>query len=174
MIRPLLVMPCSARKSRTLGLLPAGDRYDGPTWRTLRANRKGLELDVLVLSAAHGFIWEGTHIADYDRKLDAARADELAFDISAPWAREKAQAAPHVFLMGGGLYLDVMLEVLFGGSAAIMDAERVEFPTCAAERRPGIGEQMACLKEWLGRMRLLQQAAIYCSPTPIAWGEPSC
>lgn len=156
MTRPLLVMPCSARKSRTLGLIPAADRYDGPTWRTLRANRKGLELDVLVLSAAHGFIWEGTHIADYDRKLDARRADELAFDISAPWAREKALAAPHVFLMGGALYLGVMLEVLFSGTDAIMDKARVQFPTSAGDRRPGIGEQMASLKRWLHAMHFVQ------------------
>lgn len=156
MNRPLLVMPCSARKRPTPGLIPAADRYDGPTWRTLRANRKGLELDVLVLSAAHGFIWEGTHIADYDRKLDRRRADELAFDISAPWAREKALAAPHVFLMGGELYLGVMLEVLFSGAAAIMDKARVQFPTCDGDRRPGIGAQMASLKRWLHAMHFVQ------------------
>jgi hypothetical protein len=134
-------------------LIPARERYDGSPWRTLRANSAGLELDVLVLSAAHGFIYAETPIADYDRKLDARRADELAFDISAPWAREKALAASRVFLMGSYAYRAVMLEVLFSGTRAILDPARVWWPNDRGERLAGIGEQLADLKAWLNSIR---------------------
>lgn len=153
MSRPLLVMPCSARKSPAPGLIPARERYTGPAWRTLHANAGELALEVIVLSAAHGFIYAETPIATYDRKLDDRRADELMFDISAPWAREKALAAPQVFLMGSYAYRAVMMEVLFSGTRAILDPARVWWPHDRGERLPGIGEQVSDLKAWLNSIR---------------------
>src|SRR6185369_6280849 len=80
----LLILGCSATKRRDPGAMPAIERYDGPMWRTLRAALSEIRpVDrprVAVLSAEHGFIPSLMPIADYDRRMDRARAAELAAD----------------------------------------------------------------------------------------------
>ena len=82
----LLILACSATKRHDAGLLPALDRYDGPSYRTLRrfladqpAQRNAL--DVLILSAESGLIGGTTPIPDYDRRMDPVRAAELRLSV---------------------------------------------------------------------------------------------
>jgi hypothetical protein len=83
----LLILACSATKRHDPGLLPAVERYDGPSYRTLRrfladhSARCG-SLDLLILSAEFGLIGGATLVPDYDRRMDAARALELRASVT--------------------------------------------------------------------------------------------
>jgi hypothetical protein len=86
----LLILACSQRKRPDEGLLPAVERYDGPTFRVLRRFlREGISEppDVLILSAEHGLIPQDLPIAAYDRKMTPARARELRPQILAAHPR---------------------------------------------------------------------------------------
>ena len=81
----LLLISCSARKISTPETLPALDRYDGPTYRTLRKARyEGYipeHLDVLIISAKHGLIPCQHPVDDYDQVMTPERAEELRPEI---------------------------------------------------------------------------------------------
>jgi hypothetical protein len=80
--RRLLILSCSKRKRSGPDLLPAIERYDGPTFRVLRRflreqpGRAG-QLDVFVLSAAYGLIPGWSPINEYDQVMTPQRATEL-------------------------------------------------------------------------------------------------
>lgn len=78
----LLIIGCSERKTELLGLRPAIERYDGPTYRILRKmTREGTfpeSVDVLIISAKYGLIPWYELIEDYDQCMTAERAAELA------------------------------------------------------------------------------------------------
>lgn len=79
----LLVMACSATKKADDQLLPAIDRYDGPSYKTVRKWRANHEdqasgLDILILSAEFGLMNAlTTSIPTYDRRMTGDRANEL-------------------------------------------------------------------------------------------------
>lgn len=80
LVRRLLIVGCSNRKQSTSSLLPAIQRYDGPTFRVLRAylrRNEAPQLDVFVLSAEFGLIPAGQLVPAYDRKMTTERADQL-------------------------------------------------------------------------------------------------
>lgn len=84
----LLILACSATKRHDPVLLPAVERYDGPSYRTLRSfladhSEKRDALDILILSAEFGLIRGDTLIPDYDRRTDTARALELRVSVTA-------------------------------------------------------------------------------------------
>lgn len=81
-----LLLGCSRAKRHDSGLLPALERYDGPSFRVLRrylrANLIGdanseLVPDVYVLSAEFGLIPGDFPIPGYDRQMTVQRAVEL-------------------------------------------------------------------------------------------------
>ena len=78
----LLILACSATKRHDPGLLPAIERYDGPSYRTLRRYLAGDParrdaLDLLVLSAEFGLIRGERLIPTYDHRMDTQRAISL-------------------------------------------------------------------------------------------------
>lgn len=82
----LLVLACSQRKRAGVELLPAIERYDGPTFRVLRAflrdNPNPREHpNVFILSAAYGLIPAAQPISHYDQLMTAQRADELRIQV---------------------------------------------------------------------------------------------
>lgn len=144
-----LILACSATKNTVPGRLPALHRYDGPAWRTLRANVSPVEilhgyaeLAVYALSAEHGLIAAETWIADYDRRMTPARAKELE-PIVGRQLRE-LKLAGEIFVYGGADYRRAI-----GGACAYADGlpllERMTFT------RGGIGDQLGQLKAWLRR-----------------------
>jgi hypothetical protein len=106
----LLLVSCSATKRAGLSL-PALERYDGPKYRVLRrALADGIEpLTVRILSAAYGLIGPEHEIANYNLELMPKSAGVLA---RCPWRRGdivgQVERADDVFVMAGGLYLDVL------------------------------------------------------------------
>ncbi len=78
--RSLLIVSCSQRKRSDPGLLPAIDRYDGPTFRVLRRFLKeqpSPPLDIFILSARFGLIPHNQPIPYYDQRMTQLRAQEL-------------------------------------------------------------------------------------------------
>lgn len=76
----LLVIACSKRKRTDPGLLPAIERYDGPTFRLLRrflTQHSDMSSRIHVLSAEFGIIPCSHPIPIYDRRMTRARAREL-------------------------------------------------------------------------------------------------
>lgn len=157
----LLIMGCSQTKARKAGLMPAIERYQGPTWNTLRANMRGLPLEVIALSAEHGFIPAGAMIANYDRRLDRKRAGDILLHLSTPWVRDRVTRCPgRVFLMGGALYRETMIAAIGPALVARRQARGAIGWPVALNRQPGIGEQMAALNRWLRDLRERQPLSI--------------
>ena len=121
----LLVMSCSARKTITPGLVPAIERYDGPLYQTYRVwERAAPRSDhpaILILSAEYGLIPARGLIPAYDRKMDEARAAQLAAGgitetdytgLRMDTAGEEEPAFRSACFVGGKLYLGVMETLL--------------------------------------------------------------
>lgn len=78
----LLIMACSQRKRPDPGLLPAIERYDGPTFQVLRnfLLERPIEakyVETFILSANFGLISAYKPIPNYDYKMSSQRAYEL-------------------------------------------------------------------------------------------------
>lgn len=69
----LLILACSATKRHDEALMKALDRYDGPSFRTLRKALREMPEEqrptVLILSALYGLIPADELIADYDKRM---------------------------------------------------------------------------------------------------------
>lgn len=144
--RRLLIIACTATKRPDAGLLPAIDRYDGPSFRVLRrwqADHPDVadSLAVYVLSAEYGLIPASLPIADYNRRMTAARADELREPVQAALQQVlTGQTFAAAYLSGGQVYRRALGEPLprIGG-----------IPLETAPAGAGIGTQLAALKRWL-------------------------
>ena len=105
-----LVLSCSQAKRGDAGLLPAIERYDGPTFRVVRkfmreAPSELQDVDVFVLSAKYGLIAADKPVADYDQRMTAARARELRDRVLTAFQGRIAQAGfSEVFLSLGRDY----------------------------------------------------------------------
>lgn len=78
MIRRLLLISCSARKTDTPGKIPACERYDGQTFRVVRKalrERNLAGLDIKIISAKHGLIGWQTPIENYDLPMSRMLAE---------------------------------------------------------------------------------------------------
>lgn len=76
----LLAISCSQRKRSDPRLLPAIERYDGPSFRVLRRYLRERPTDppeILILSAEFGLIEADRPIPVYDRRMTLDRAGEL-------------------------------------------------------------------------------------------------
>ena len=98
--RRLILLACTATKRSEPDLLPAIERYDGPSFRTLRkwqaANPvEAQHLDVLILSARLGLIGADTLISNYNLRMNPARAVELRDTVSITLTGMLAQRGPY-------------------------------------------------------------------------------
>lgn len=137
--KQLLIIGCSARKLKSLGDIPAVARYDGPVFKVLRKflreYRWPKELSVAVLSAEYGLIGAMTPVADYDRKMDGGRAQELrpyVYKVLNQWK----SLHPRIDLVLGARYQEAIEEVVRGDQSVVL--------------RPGpIGQQLAHVRQLL-------------------------
>ena len=148
----LLIISCSQRKVRSPGLLPAIDRYDGPTYRTLRRfcpdGHPPLNLDVVIISAKYGFLRSKQLIENYDQRMTAKRADELRPQVQASLKtliQDKREcpfslgAYDQVFINLGKTYMRT-LEGFHWGLLSTLEASG------------GIGQKTSQMKAWLERI----------------------
>lgn len=139
----LLILSCSKAKSVTGQSVPAIDLYNGPAFRVLRryisSSDLSAELDIVILSAKHGFISSSKVIASYDQRM---RRDTVL-----PSATLRHQLAAFttgkryskVFVSLGADYVSRLpeLETVLAGHPSILIA------------KGRIGEKLHSLKEWL-------------------------
>lgn len=141
----LLILACSATKRHDIGLMPALDRYDGPSYRTLRrafadhpAQRDAPE--VLILSAEFGLITGATPIPDYDRQMDATRAAELRAPVGEALATYLADRRYDAALINLGRD--------YAPALAITDRVRLQLGVLTIASG-GIGTRLGQLRRWL-------------------------
>ena len=142
----LLIISCSQRKVESDEFLAAIDRYDGPTYRTLRKMRDaGIEpknVDVFIISAKHGLIPCQKPIDNYDLRMTPERADMLR-----PRVQDKLKSLmdtkrggyDQVFINLGKTYMRT-LEGFHWGLVSTMEATG------------GIGLKTQQMKVWLQRL----------------------
>ena len=148
--RHFLVMACSQSKaSQSAGHGPAMYVYDGPAWRTLRAWVKRhpvtaqTKLAVFALSAEYGLISAMGDVADsYDRKMDEARALELA---ACPEQRRRGRECfegreVDLLFFGSGLYAGVLDELV---------PDDLMYRRAGEGNGRGIGDMLGELRAWL-------------------------
>lgn len=132
--RRLLILSCSMTKRSGPKWMPARDRYDGPLWRTLRhVDPSEQKARVAILSAHYGFRDANMDIEQYEARMTPEIAAAMKMGgLGTRWPRPKTvrrvmpsgeHAGEHiasmtrygrepfvdVCLVGGALYLDVML-----------------------------------------------------------------
>ena len=144
--RRLLILSCSQRKRSDSNLLPAIERYDGPTFwvlrRFMREQPEGAgQLDIFVLSSAYGLIPVKRPIAEYDQVMTPQRATELHDEVLAAFASLICAGYTEFCLALGKNYL----KVLEGWSALAPPG----IPVTIADGSQGI--RLAQLKRWLWR-----------------------
>ena len=147
----LLIISCSQRKVATAEALPAIDRYDGPTYRTLRKFRSEQDkkfpnnLRILILSAKYGLIFPETEIHNYDLKMTAERAEVIRAEVQQDlyqclfFYQIAYGGMDQVFINLGKDYMRI-----FEG----VDWERIS----TIEASGGIGLRTQQMKTWLERL----------------------
>jgi cytoplasmic iron level regulating protein YaaA (DUF328/UPF0246 family) len=145
----LLILACSQRKCKDVGLLPAIDRYDGVNFSVLhKAYREGYlpdNLDILILSAKYGLIEAQIPIENYDLKMTKQRALELQTQVSHDLDQYLSQTNyQEIFVNMGQTYLLVIA----------CSEERKKLHGKIVYATGGIGKKMAQMKEWLYRINV--------------------
>jgi hypothetical protein len=139
----LLILSCSKAKRSTGQPHPAIDLYNGPAFRVLRRyiSSPGFcaELDVVILSAKHGFISSSTVIAPYDQRMRPGTALAPATLRHQLAGFTVGRSYSNVFVNLGADYVSRLpeLRTVLAGSPGIFMA------------KGRIGEKLHSLKEWL-------------------------
>ena len=143
----LLLISCSQRKIETPGVLPAVDRYDGPTYRCLRKlRREGYthpNLDTLIISAKYGVLACQQPIENYDQRMTIQTADRLRLMVQARlkgFILAKSDGYDQVFINLGKTYMRT-LDGFHWGTISTMEASG------------GIGLKTQQMKAWLERLK---------------------
>jgi len=85
----IVITACSQSKKASEDLIPAIQRYDGPSFRLLRKyiNKGPDDLDIFILSAKFGLLTYQTEIPFYDQTLNKKRVEDLSI-LALDQARE--------------------------------------------------------------------------------------
>lgn len=143
--RRLLLLACSQRKRHDAGLLPALDRYNGPTFQVVRkylrhSPSKSLSLDVFILSARYGLIASDFQIPNYDQRLTKKEARALNKSVLQK-VRGLFEQTPYNYLC-----ISAGRDYLF----ALDGIEKVIPASCKITQTSGSqGRQLSILRRWL-------------------------
>ena len=138
----LLLLGCSQKKHPRLSTMPAFQRYDGPAYRVFRKfirDHCPEEIDLYILSTAHGIISGDLLIGDYDQKLTPERAAQLK-----PYIREGLTQ-----ILARERYDEIFVGMGKDYRELIADLIPSDQPVTFAEG--GIGEKSSALYQWLRR-----------------------
>lgn len=140
----LLILSCSQCKRTDTQLLPAYERYHGPSFRLLRRflNQKLTAPSVYILSAEYGLIRSNQLIPYYDRQMTRQRALELRPAVTTKLKRifnNKLNEKPSDVLvcLGKDYFQVVENDALFSPTPVIKVAEG------------SLGRKLSCLHDWL-------------------------
>lgn len=142
--RRLLIVSCSKRKRDDSDLLPALERYDGPSFRVIRKamreGRWGDDTDLLILSARYGLIEPYRPIPYYHQRMTRNRATQLRQEcLKRLEARLSSGKYERVFLNLGRDYLSV----ISGWESLDSRPEIVQYA------QGGIGCRISQMKNWI-------------------------
>ncbi len=142
-MKRLLVLACTSRKRPDVGLLPAIQRYDGPSFRVLRKYRRSVadeSLKVVILSAEFGLIRDDELIPDYDRFMSRERALQLRPGVMDRLGEFVSEITPTTMLISAGkTYMK-----------ALPDLETASLHGMAVNVADGsIGKKLSKLRDWL-------------------------
>lgn len=143
--RRLLLLACTQRKRHDAGLLPAVNRYNGPTFQVVRkylhhSPSESHSLDIFILSARYGLIASDFQIPDYDQRLTIEEAKKLSKPVLEK-IRSLFEQAPysHLCISAGRDYL-----------FALDGIERVVPGGCEITQTGGSqGRKLSILRRWL-------------------------
>ena len=138
-----LLVSCSQRKILAEGLMPAIERYDGPTYRCLRKYREtfgGLpdNLSILIISARYGLIPADKQIDVYDAVMTPRRAAHIRCSV-VYHLQKHIDGVDEVFINLGRTYM-LTLEGFHSGTIRTFEATG------------GIGLKTQQMKAWLHRI----------------------
>lgn len=147
----LLIMACSQRKRRDATLLPAIERYDGPSFQVLRkwqrARRGSVPLTILVLSAEFGLIPATRPLPWYEHRLTPAQSADPQWQAAIARCLQPYLTPPPaaIFLHLGRTYWHALARTPLGRDASL-----------PIIRPPGgIGQKLAALRRWLTEIAAL-------------------
>lgn len=148
MTRRTLILACSATKRKDPGQMSALARYDGPAWRTLRANMSCSIEPPLALSAAFGLISVYEEIPDYDQRMSYPPKLNMIRLVSGQLAElaRRDQLGDEILAFGGLAYRET-LRLARDHAALDFGRHLPQFQFTSG----GIGEQLGQLKAWLRR-----------------------
>lgn len=140
-----LILGCSRTKNKTPELLPAIQRYDGPSFKVLRryldkSDGASHVPDIFVLSAKYGLIDGDAPIANYDQRLTNKQADAIQDKVMEKIQKDiLSQNYGEIFLSMGATYFRTLqgFENLVKGDAQIIISNGAS------------GKKLAELKKWL-------------------------
>lgn len=138
----VLILACSARKSAAESLIPAIERYDGPSFRILRKflRTSTEEVGIWILSAEFGLIPSRKPIPWYDRRMTTSRARELREPTVKRLQEVVIQTAPsELYVVVGKTYL----EAIKGFESEMPNSFRIGIAA------GGLGRKLSQLHEWL-------------------------
>lgn len=138
----VLILACSARKKPDAGLLPAIERYNGPSFQVLRKFLRSSteQIRIWILSAEFGLISSDLAIPWYDRRMTLSRAQQLREPvIKCLKDLTRESAASELYIVAGKAYLEAMknFEKDMPSSLKIATADG------------GLGRKLSQLRAWL-------------------------
>ena len=142
--RRLLILSCSQRKHTADEPLPAIERYNGPLFFVLRrflreCPREAEQLDVYILSAAHGLISADFQTEFYDEKMNVSRVVKLRPHVKRAFSDILRTNYTSICFVLGKTYLKV-----FDGLQDLIPT-----PTESIVAYGPIGKKQTQLKSWL-------------------------
>lgn len=151
-MRKILITSCSRKKKIDDNLLPAIERYDGPSFRILRKylHHSNKDVDIYILSAKYGFLQADTNIPFYEQKLTDKRSQELK-DILLTQVNEffAIDSSSKLFVNLGKSYLTLFDSVL---SKTLQNALSIKYTSGST------GKRLAEMHDWLyGKQSPLRQ-----------------
>jgi len=145
----VLILACSARKRSATGLVPAIERYDGPSFQVLRKflRTSTEEIGVWVLSAEFGLIPSDEPIPWYDRRMTIPRARQLRDPTIKRLQELTKEIEPsELYIVAGKAYV----EAIKGFQAGIPRSCKVGIAA------GGLGRKLSQLHAWLYARSLLR------------------
>jgi hypothetical protein len=148
-MKRLLILSCSKQKKDDLHLLPAIERYDGPTFRVLRRfmqrSSKAAQPRVYILSSEFGLIAHSKLIPNYNNRITIQRAQELQTSATAKLNRV-LRAKRHQNLPKDGMFVCLGKGYFQVIDAALSAVQRNEVVKVA---NGSLGKRLAELHDWL-------------------------
>ncbi|MFA4934281.1 MAG: peroxide stress protein YaaA [Candidatus Methanoperedens sp.] len=145
----LLILSCSQTKIKSKDLLPAIERYDGPSYKVLRkimnSSNYNNSLDIAIISAKYGLLQPYEKIEDYDLKMNKDIAESLNNEVAEELRKQ----------ISNNKYENIFINIGSDYTLAV-DGFNKKLPrnTKILYAKGKIGERLSQMKKWLEERHL--------------------